>query len=163
MKRFVIVFFSVVILASTAAALRLVAQESQPQVVTISAKRFEFTPNQITLKRGEPVTLRVSAEDRDHGLYQKDLKIDLDLTPDHLSEVTITPAKWTAGSRRRSRRISVRQSTPWRSPSARPSSAPCFCGSSCEARASRGRSALSCLRQRSLRRLPSDGRRLWEA
>ena len=93
MKRFVIVFFSVVILAATAAALRLVAHESQPQVVTISAKRFEFTPNQITLKRGEPVTLRVSAEDRDHGLYQKDLKIDLDLTPDHLSEVTITPEK----------------------------------------------------------------------
>jgi len=90
-KRFVIVLCLVII--TTAAGFRLFAQESQPRVITISAKRFEFTPNQITLQRGQPVTLRVSAEDREHGLYQKDLKIDLDLSPDHPSEVTITPDK----------------------------------------------------------------------
>ena len=39
----------------------LFAQEPQPRVVTISAKRFELTPNQITLEHGEPVTLCVSA------------------------------------------------------------------------------------------------------
>ena len=93
MKRILIPALSIVIIGMTAVALRLHAQETQPRVVTISAKRFEFTPNQITLKRGEPVTLRVSAEDRDHGFYQKDLKIDLDLKPDHPSDVTITPDK----------------------------------------------------------------------
>ena len=93
MKRSINIVLSIVILGMTAAGLHLHAQESSPRVVTISAKRFEFTPNQITLKRGEPVTLRVSAEDRDHGFYQKDLKIELDLTPDHVSEVTITPDK----------------------------------------------------------------------
>ena len=90
MKRATLIALSILI-----AAMTIVAQESQPRVVTISAKRFEFTPNQITLKRGEPVTLRVSAEDRDHGFYQKDLKVELDLTPDHASEVTVTPQ--TAG------------------------------------------------------------------
>jgi len=69
------------------------SQETAPRVVTISAKRFEFTPNQLTLRRGEPVTIRVTAEDRDHGLYQKELHIALDLTPDHVAEVTITPEK----------------------------------------------------------------------
>ncbi len=93
MKRSLILALALVIIGMTAVALRLYAQESQSRVVTISAKRFEFTPNQITLKRGEPVTLRVSAEDRDHGFYQKDLKIDLDLKPDHASVVTITPEK----------------------------------------------------------------------
>ena len=93
MKRLLITFLSIVIIGLTAVGLRLYAQETQPRVVTISAKRFEFTPNQITLKRGEPVTLRVSAEDRDHGFYQKDLMIDLDLTPDHPSDATITPDK----------------------------------------------------------------------
>ena len=93
MKRSITIALSLLIIGMTAAAIGLKAQESQPQVVAISAKRFEFTPNQITLKRGEPVTLRVSAQDRDHGFYQKDLKIDLDLTPDHPSEVTITPEK----------------------------------------------------------------------
>jgi len=93
MKRILIPLLSIVIIGMTAAAFRLFAQESQPRVVTISAKRFEFTPNQITLKRGEPVTLRVSAEDRDHGFYQKDLKLELDLSPDHVAEATITPEK----------------------------------------------------------------------
>jgi cytochrome c oxidase subunit 2 len=82
---------SIIIALSLLVAGIATSMESQPRVVTISAKRFEFTPNQITLKRGEPVTLRVSAEDRDHGFYQKDLKIDLDLTPNHVSEITITP------------------------------------------------------------------------
>jgi cytochrome c oxidase subunit II len=68
---------------------------SAPRVIEISAKRFQFTPNQITLKRGEPVTLRVTAEDRDHGFLQEDLGIDLDLEPGKVSEVTITPQ--TAG------------------------------------------------------------------
>jgi cytochrome c oxidase subunit 2 len=93
MKRSITLTLSLLIIGMTAVAFRLKAQEPQPQVVTISAKRFEFTPNQITLKRGQPVTLRVSAEDRDHGFYQKELKIELDLTPDHSSEVTITPEK----------------------------------------------------------------------
>jgi cytochrome c oxidase subunit 2 len=71
--------------------LQLHSQETAPRVITISAKKFEFTPSQLTLKRGEPVTIRVSAEDRDHGLYQKELHIALDLTTDHVAEVTITP------------------------------------------------------------------------
>lgn len=68
---------------------------AQPQqdsrVIEISAKRFEFTPNQITVKKGETVTLRVTAEDRDHGFLQEDLGIDLDLTPGKVAEITITP------------------------------------------------------------------------
>ena len=88
MKRILFTLLSMLLLATTATT-----QDGQPRVVTISAKRFEFTPNQITLKRGEPVTLRVLAEDRDHGFYQKDLKIELDLSPDHASEVTFTPDK----------------------------------------------------------------------
>ena len=71
------------------------AQAPAPRVVEISAKRFEFTPNQITLKKGEPVTLRVTALDRDHGFLQEDLGIDLDLQPGQVAEITITPQ--TAG------------------------------------------------------------------
>ncbi len=93
MKRSLILVLPLVIIGITAVAFRLYAQESQPRVVTISAKQFQFTPDQIILKRGEAVTLRVSAEDRAHGFYQKELKLDLDLSPDHIAEVTITPEK----------------------------------------------------------------------
>ena len=73
--------------------IQLQSHETAPRVITISAKQFEFTPSQLTLKRGEAVTLRVSAVDRDHGLYQKELHIALDLTTDDVAEVTITPEK----------------------------------------------------------------------
>ena len=68
---------------------------AQPRVVEISAKKFAFTPDSITLKRGETVTIRVTSQDRDHGFLQKDLGIDLDVEPDRVNEVTITPE--TAG------------------------------------------------------------------
>ena len=83
----------ILVLVIVAATVAVRAQDPAPREISITAKRFEFTPNQLTLKRGEPVTLHVSALDRDHGFYQKDLKIELDLTPDHPSEVTITPEK----------------------------------------------------------------------
>jgi cytochrome c oxidase subunit 2 len=81
------------IVATVAVVAHLDAQETAPRVIAISAKRFEFTPNQLTLQRGVPVTLRVSAEDRDHGFFQEELDLELDLTPGHVSEVTFTPQK----------------------------------------------------------------------
>jgi cytochrome c oxidase subunit 2 len=69
--------------------LHLRAQE--PRVIEITAKRFAFSPNEITLKRGETVKLRISSEDVTHGLYLKPLKIDADIQPGKTTEVMVTP------------------------------------------------------------------------
>ena len=37
------------------------------QVVKIVAKRFDFTPEQITVKKGVPVDIELTTEDRLHG------------------------------------------------------------------------------------------------
>ena len=37
------------------------------QVVKITASKFHFTPDQITLVKGQPVTLQLSSTDRMHG------------------------------------------------------------------------------------------------
>ena len=70
-----------------------VAANAQPaaQVIDISAKRFEFTPNVITLKKDEPVTIRLSSSDRAHGLLIDALGVDLDAEEGKPGEVTITP------------------------------------------------------------------------
>jgi cytochrome c oxidase subunit II len=62
-----------------------------PRVVDISAKRFEFTPNVITLKKDKPVTIRLSSSDRAHGLLIDALGVDLDAEEGKPGEVTITP------------------------------------------------------------------------
>jgi cytochrome c oxidase subunit 2 len=46
-----------------------------PKIIELKAKRFAFTPGEITLKKGEPVVLRLSTEDVTHGLALKELNI----------------------------------------------------------------------------------------
>lgn len=61
------------------------------KTIDITAKRFEFSPNKVTLKKGETVTLRLNAEDVVHGLFVRPLKIDTDIPPGKTTEITITP------------------------------------------------------------------------
>lgn len=70
--------------------------QGTPRVIEITAKRFEFTPNVITLKRGEPVILRVRSADVTHGFFSRQLKIDELLVPGKPVDVKLTPQ--TAGT-----------------------------------------------------------------
>jgi cytochrome c oxidase subunit 2 len=72
------------------------AHADEPRVVEITAKRFGFTPNQITLKKGETVKLRLTSEDVTHGFFMKKLKIDEVIEPGKPTEIALTPD--TAGS-----------------------------------------------------------------
>ena len=67
------------------------ATEPTPKVVEISAKKFEFTPAEITLKKGEPVILRLSSSDRVHGFMSKPLKIDTDIAAGKTTDIAVTP------------------------------------------------------------------------
>jgi cytochrome c oxidase subunit 2 len=67
-----------------------------PKVIEITAKKFEFTPSEITLKKGEPVILRLTSSDRVHGFMSKPLKIDTDIPDDTTKDVAVTPD--TAGN-----------------------------------------------------------------
>jgi cytochrome c oxidase subunit 2 len=94
---FKVVMTGLLLLASMApfptALLRAADQPAnQPgQVIPITAKRFNFSPAQITLKKGETVTLRLTSEDVTHGFYMKPLKIDEVIEPGKPTDVTITP------------------------------------------------------------------------
>jgi cytochrome c oxidase subunit II len=92
MRKLQVWAFGATLVATLMAASRGGAQEG-PRVVEITAKRFEFTPATITLKKGETVKLRVTSEDVTHGFFQRAMKIDTDLTPGQTQEVTVTPEK----------------------------------------------------------------------
>jgi cytochrome c oxidase subunit II len=64
---------------------------TQPRVIEITAKRYQFLPSEIRLKKDEPVILRLSTEDRTHGFLLKPLKIDTDITPGKPTDVAVTP------------------------------------------------------------------------
>ena len=89
----VLVLFLLPALISTASAADRV---EEPRAIAIAAKRFEFVPSTITLKKGETVKLVVKSEDVTHGLFLRGLKIDTDLTPGQTQEITVPPQ--TAGT-----------------------------------------------------------------
>ncbi|HEX9161894.1 MAG TPA: cupredoxin domain-containing protein [Thermoanaerobaculia bacterium] len=85
MKRFII---AIAVTLAAGSAVR--AQEVEPPVVAISTQ-LEFTPNEITLRRGETVTLRVTSTDRIHHLYSKELAFNVDIRPNQPHDITLTP------------------------------------------------------------------------
>lgn len=67
--------------------------QSEPKMIRISAKKFEFSPSTITLKKGEPVVLELSSEDRTHGFNLKDFEIRGDVKPGEVTRIPFTPGK----------------------------------------------------------------------
>src|SRR3989475_13255591 len=61
------------------------------QVVHMTAKKFEYTPNEITLKKGVPVVLEITSLDRDHGFKVPELGVRADVKPGETTRVRIVP------------------------------------------------------------------------
>jgi len=82
-------------IASVLVALNCLASTGadQPKVIKISAKKFEFTPNEITLKKGVPVVLQLTSEDRKHGFAIDGMNLRSDIEPDKVTELKIDPEK----------------------------------------------------------------------
>ena len=74
----------------------LVAGDEPAQTISIPAQRFSFTPNEITLKKGQPVTLVIQTKDVTHGLLIEGLGVRTEIKKGKGSEVTFTPG--TAGT-----------------------------------------------------------------
>jgi cytochrome c oxidase subunit II len=68
------------------------SRSKAPQrVVEITAKRFGFTPDRITLKKGEAVILRLHSEDVTHGFFSRPLKIDEDIPAGQTKDIKLKP------------------------------------------------------------------------
>ncbi|HVO67203.1 MAG TPA: cytochrome c oxidase subunit II [Syntrophales bacterium] len=67
--------------------------DEKEQVIQITAKRFEYSPNNITLKKGVPVVLEFTSLDRLHGFYCPGLGIRSDIFPDKKTRLRFTPDK----------------------------------------------------------------------
>ncbi len=63
----------------------------EPKVIAVTAKRFEFSPKELTLKVGETVRLQLTTEDVTHGFFAKPLGIDEVIVPGKTTEVLVTP------------------------------------------------------------------------
>jgi cytochrome c oxidase subunit 2 len=64
---------------------------AEPRVVRISAKRFEFTPSEVRIRKGESVVLELTSQDRVHGFNLPAFKIRKDIVSKEVTRVALTP------------------------------------------------------------------------
>jgi cytochrome c oxidase subunit 2 len=69
----------------------LLAVPAQERVIHVTAKRFEFSPQVIELKVGEPVVLELTSLDRRHGFAVPLLKIDETIEPGKTLRLRVVP------------------------------------------------------------------------
>jgi cytochrome c oxidase subunit 2 len=63
------------------------------RVIHITAKKFDFSPDSITLKKGEPVVLEISSADREHGFNLRAFGVRTNVSPGKVSRIRFTPDK----------------------------------------------------------------------
>ena len=81
----------VVLLVSVSAALLAQPKDAGERIVAIKVKRFEYSPKEVTLKRGVPVVLQLSSLDVPHGFNLPDLNVRADVIPGKPAKVRIVP------------------------------------------------------------------------
>lgn len=67
--------------------------EVAPQRIEVAAKRFNFEPGEITLKKGQPVVLVLKSADVAHGIRIRELNVDVKVSKGGSAEVKFTPSK----------------------------------------------------------------------
>lgn len=86
------VFLSGMILAVVSSPSASRAQAT-PRRVEVIAKRFTFEPNEITLKKGEPVLLVIKSADVAHGVRFRELNAEVNVRAGATGQVQFTPEK----------------------------------------------------------------------
>lgn len=79
-----------VALAIAAVGVRAAAE---PRVIKVVARKFVFLPREIALKKGEAVTIELTAPEVVMGFNAPDFKIRTDIIPGTPARVTFTPDK----------------------------------------------------------------------
>jgi cytochrome c oxidase subunit 2 len=69
------------------------ATQPKAKVIKIVARRWTYTPNQLTLKKGIPVVLELTTLDVLMGFSVPDFQVRADIVPGEVSRVNLTPDK----------------------------------------------------------------------
>ncbi len=85
--------FNVAVLVCFLAITATQAMADDETVIHITAKKFEFSPHALTLKKGVPVVLEVTALDRVHGFNLPEFGVRTDVVPGKVTRIRFTPDK----------------------------------------------------------------------
>jgi cytochrome c oxidase subunit 2 len=81
------VLFAILLLAGS------LVGSSETNGIDVTAKRFSFSPDHITVKKGEPVVIHLTSQDVAHGLLIKELGVKADVPKGKEVDVKFTPTQ----------------------------------------------------------------------
>ncbi len=67
--------------------------QQAPKRIEVVAKRFEYQPSEITLKKGEPVVIALRSDDVAHGIHFKELNLQAKIDKGGTGQLAFTPEK----------------------------------------------------------------------
>lgn len=70
-----------------------VNHEKEPRIINVTAKRFEYQPNRISVQKGELITIRMESLDVTHGFYLDGYGIDIKARPGLIGKATFVADK----------------------------------------------------------------------
>jgi cytochrome c oxidase subunit 2 len=70
-----------------------VGADGSERVISVSARRFTYTPNVIEVELGVPVIIELTSLDRAHGFSVPELGLRADVEPGKTARVRIVPDK----------------------------------------------------------------------
>ena len=87
--------FGALTLSAIAAAAAAVAAQTQPQaqLVKLTVKKFEYSPERVTVRKGIPVVIEITSLDRIHGFKLPDFNLRTDVIPGEVARVSFTPSE----------------------------------------------------------------------
>ncbi len=69
----------------------LASPPNKTRHIQVVASRFSFEPSEITVKKGEPVTITFRSKDVTHGLVIEDLRIHREIKKGRPQDLTLVP------------------------------------------------------------------------
>ena len=72
---------------------RAASSDESARSIKVSAKRFEYSPQEITVKKGVPIVFQLTTEDRSHGFNIPSMNLRADVVPGKVTELKVTPQK----------------------------------------------------------------------
>lgn len=67
--------------------------QTSPRRIEVVAERYDFIPGEVTVKKGQPITLVLMSKDVPHGVKFKELNVVVNVKKGETKEVTFTPAQ----------------------------------------------------------------------
>ena len=92
MRRRTLLGITGVLLGAAGLGARVLAQPVE-RVIKVVAKKFDYTPNMIMLKKGEAVVLELTTLDVVMGFNAPDFGVRADIIPGKVAQVRLNPQK----------------------------------------------------------------------